>query len=108
MKTPSPERLKRGRAAVIGCSRTDCRICIEVCPFLAVSAADGAPYSDPDKCVGCGGCAAACPDSAIRLVRDRGDGSAELTYPFDGELPEIGAGVTVHPLSLIIRFFSYS
>ena len=100
MLLPTTERLKRGRAAVISCERRDCNICLSACGFTAIRRGDdGAPFSDPGKCVGCGGCCAICPDMAIRLIKDRGDGSYELTLPYDGALPEIGDTVAVSPLT---------
>ena len=96
MKLPDAERLKRGRAAVISCQRTDCDICLSACGFSAISRGEGGlPYSDPAKCVGCGGCAAICPDMAIALFKDRWDGTYEVTVPAEGDLPEIGDPVTV-------------
>ena len=98
MLLPDPERLKRGRAAVIECPVTDCRICVSACGFTAVSIGeDGRPFSDPSKCVGCGGCAAVCPERAIRLLKDRGDGTYEVTIPFDGALPEIDDELELAP-----------
>lgn len=90
MILPDEARLKRGRAAVISCQRADCDICLKACGFSAISRDEnGLPSSDPNKCVGCGGCAAICPDMAVRLLKDRGDGTYELTFPLRGELPEI-------------------
>ena len=98
MKLPSPDRLKRGRAAVIDCTMEDCDICLHVCGFLAISRdEDGRPYSDTERCVGCGGCAAICPGMDIVLVKDRGDGGFEFTIPFDGELPELDDTVELTP-----------
>ncbi len=90
MKLPDEARLKRGRAAVIDCRAENCDKCLGVCGFSAIRLEEGRPYSDPSKCIGCGGCAAFCPEGAIRLLKDRGDGSFEVTFPYDGELPEIG------------------
>ncbi len=100
MRLPSPERLKRGRAAVISCERSDCNICVTACGFTAVSRGeDGVPFSDPEKCVGCGGCAAICPQMAIRLVKERPDGTFEVTVPHVGELPELDESIPIRPLS---------
>ena len=93
---PDPERLKRGRAVVVSCERTDCDICISACGFAAISRGEGGmPFSDPTKCVGCGGCAAACPDMRVALFKDRWDGTYEITVPAEGDLPELGDTVTV-------------
>ena len=98
MVFPDAVRLKRGRAAVIVCPREDCEACIKACGFRAIERGeDGLPYSDPSKCVGCGGCAAICPDGAIGLVKHRGGSEYELTFPFDGDLPEIDDTVSVKP-----------
>lgn len=94
MILPDKQRLKLGRAAVIDCRRRDCALCAQACGFSAISAGeDGLPFSDPKKCVGCGGCAAVCPDGAVFLLKDRLDGSFEFTFPFAGELPEIDGTV---------------
>ena len=98
MLLPDKERLKRGRAAVICCPLEGCRICVSACGFTAISLGeDGKPFSDPNKCVGCGGCAAVCPEMAIRLLKDRGDGTFEVTVPHRGELPEIDDGIELAP-----------
>lgn len=100
MQLPSPERLKKGRAAVISCERKDCDICLSACGFTAVCRGeDGLPFSDPAKCVGCGGCVAICPETAIRLLKDRSDGTYEITVPFCGELPELDDEILIRPLS---------
>lgn len=89
MKLPDKERLERGRAAVIDCPAPDCRLCVSACGFKAITAKEGRPFSDPAKCVGCGGCAAICPEKAIILVKSRGGNEYELTVPFAGDQPEI-------------------
>ncbi len=90
MDLPSSRRLKRGRAAVICCTDPGCRKCISACAFSAVSAGPGGlPFSDPERCVGCGGCAAICPAACIMLLKDRGGGEYEFTLPHTGALPEI-------------------
>ncbi|MBO4384352.1 MAG: 4Fe-4S binding protein [Clostridia bacterium] len=103
---PTPDRLKRGRAAVIDCSLNDCGICAAACAFSAVTTKDGAPEPDPGKCIGCGGCAAACPERLIVLLKDRFDGTWEVTFAPDGELPEIGdtvffRGISARTLQII-------
>ena len=100
MKLPDEARLRRGRAAVISCQRRDCDICLKACGFTAISRDEnGLPFSDPNKCVGCGGCVAICPDMAIRLIKDRFDGTYEHTLPFRGELPEIGDEIPASPIA---------
>ena len=90
MRFPDEERLKKGRAAVVRCGDASCSICLSACGFSAISRGEeGLPFSDPEKCVGCGGCAAVCPERAIRLIKSRGDGAYEVTVPFEGELHEL-------------------
>ncbi|MCR5808226.1 MAG: isochorismatase family protein [Clostridiales bacterium] len=98
MLIPGEERLKRGRAAVIECADAECDICYKACGFYAIGKGeDGLPYSNPQKCVGCGGCAAVCPKRAIKLLKDRGDGTYEVTLPWEAELPEIDDTVLITP-----------
>lgn len=86
---PDEKRLLRGRAAVIDCMDPACGICLSVCGLSAIRREEGLPYSDPAKCIGCGGCMGACPKGYIRLYKDRGDGTYEVSMPVYGELPEI-------------------
>lgn len=99
MRIPDEARLLRGRAAVIDCPLEGCRICVSACGFSAIRPDEsGRPFSDPSKCVGCGGCAAICPERAIRLLRLTG-GGAEVTLPCDEPLPELEEIILVPPLS---------
>ena len=93
MDLPDEKRLLRGRAAVIDCRDPDCDKCLSVCGFSAIRPEKGRPYSDPSRCIGCGGCMGACPGGFIRLYKDRGDGTLEISMPYDGELPELGGYV---------------
>jgi ferredoxin len=45
-----------------------CGLCVESCPFDALSVEDTAQV-DEVRCVGCGVCALACPEGALSLVR---------------------------------------
>jgi ferredoxin len=47
-----------------------CGTCAEICPFDAVTLADGRPVVDRDRCMGCGVCAAHCAREALVLERD--------------------------------------
>jgi NADPH-dependent glutamate synthase beta subunit-like oxidoreductase/glutamate synthase domain-containing protein 3/ferredoxin len=54
----------------------DCGICVEICPQAAISRItpdDGGDYEyivDPDRCIGCGFCAGACPCGVWDLVEN--------------------------------------
>ncbi len=56
---------------------TTCSICVEACPFNALSI-DETVIIDWDKCMGCGVCTGKCLNQAMSLVRDEGKG-----LPFD-------------------------
>lgn len=99
MILPDEARLKRGRAAAIDCGLSECGICMKACGFSAVKLSDGAIRSDPGKCIGCGGCAAVCPEKRIILLKDRLDGTWEVTFARDGVLPEIGDTVDFRGIS---------
>lgn len=98
MILPSKERLERGRAAVIACPRGDCRICVSACGFSAIRLENGRPFSDPAKCVGCGGCAAICPEGAVILLKIS-SGGVEVTYPHGEPLPDLDDTVFIKPIS---------
>lgn len=47
-----------------------CGLCVERCPFEAVSLIEEKASVDSDKCYGCGICAVTCPTEAISLHRE--------------------------------------
>ncbi|MDI7262167.1 MAG: 4Fe-4S binding protein, partial [Thermodesulfobacteriota bacterium] len=58
-----------------------CRICVEMCPYSAISFGEGAGVAvvNDALCQGCGSCAAACPSSAAGVRHfDDGQIMAEL------------------------------
>ncbi len=48
---------------------TGCTICLNVCPFAAISISDKKAVIDPDKCTLCGACVDSCKFKAIDLKR---------------------------------------
>jgi Na+-translocating ferredoxin:NAD+ oxidoreductase RNF subunit RnfB len=43
--------------------------CVKACAYDAIRVENGVAVVDPEKCVGCGQCAAACPKNLIELIR---------------------------------------
>ncbi len=43
--------------------------CVKACAFDAIRVENGVAIVDPDKCTGCGQCAAACPKGLIEITR---------------------------------------
>jgi ferredoxin len=63
-----------GQCSSCGACR-DCGICVEICPQAAISKQEkgGDDFElvvDPEKCIGCGFCAAACPCGIWTLVEN--------------------------------------
>ncbi len=72
------------RIAAIGCSSHQpgkdvrkvcadgciaCRLCTKECKFEAIDFVDNLPIINEDKCVGCGKCAAVCPNKVIEIIK---------------------------------------
>jgi Pyruvate/2-oxoacid:ferredoxin oxidoreductase delta subunit len=51
-----------------------CGACEQICPFDAISVADGIACVDREACMGCGVCAAACRQDAMALSREPAKG----------------------------------
>jgi ferredoxin len=51
-----------------------CGVCVEACPFEALSARDGVAVVDEEACMGCGVCVPKCEQDALTLVRDASRG----------------------------------
>jgi ferredoxin/flavodoxin len=70
---------------------TDCGICVETCPYGAVTLSDK-PIFDESKCYGCWACYSKCPTRAIYTPRLHGKGHypkplARLQQKLSGDLP---------------------
>lgn len=64
------------RCVVMRNRNVECLRCVHACTSGALELADGELRVHPEKCIGCGTCAAACPTSAIEV---RTPTDAELT-----------------------------
>jgi NAD-dependent dihydropyrimidine dehydrogenase PreA subunit len=51
-----------------------CEVCVEVCPFDAITRGEDRMVRDWEKCLGCGACEVKCTNQAIRMVRDERKG----------------------------------
>lgn len=97
---PSPERLRRGRSAVIECvQEIPCNPCEAACRFGAITIGEqitALPVLDEEKCTGCGLCLPGCPGLAITIIDcSRDDGRAVIEFPFEYlPLPAKGDAVT--------------
>jgi ferredoxin len=56
---------------------SSCRRCLEVCPGAALAPSPSLDV-DPERCVGCGACAAVCPTGALDFAEPRAALRAEL------------------------------
>lgn len=51
-----------------------CGVCVETCPFEALSLRAGVAVVNGEACMGCGVCVPACRQDALALVRDASKG----------------------------------
>ncbi len=83
---PPIERLRKGPVAIAECPENiPCNICVDACPFDAISMKNiyDIPRINWNKCVGCGICAAKCPGLAIFIVNLSKPGKALVTIPYE-------------------------
>ncbi len=94
---PSIERLEKGPVAIIECpEEIPCNICVDACPFHAISMDKiyTIPQLDFNKCIGCGVCVPQCPGLAIFVVDLSKPGKALITMPYEF-LPKPVKGMNV-------------
>ena len=83
---PPTERLRKGPVAIAECPENiPCNICVDACPFDAISMKNinDIPRIDWSKCAGCGICAAKCPGLAIFIIDLSRPGKAHVTVPYE-------------------------
>lgn len=94
------QKAAKGPLVMIECAQNiPCNPCETVCPKNAITVGDpitNLPVVDPEKCIGCGICVAACPGLAIFLVDlHAGEGLASVTFPYEYlPVPQKGDRVT--------------
>ena len=91
-----PEKRAKGLAVLECCQAIPCNPCTTACKTGAITkeSLTSPPRFDPDKCVGCRLCVAACPGQAIFFVRETGE-EAEISFPYEYlPLPVPGQQVT--------------
>lgn len=54
----------------LGCIDVKDRRCVSVCPVDSIYEGDRKLYIQPDECIDCGACEAACPEQAIFIEDD--------------------------------------
>ncbi|MHA1925925.1 MAG: ATP-binding protein [Candidatus Thorarchaeota archaeon] len=47
---------------------TGCKLCLDRCPFDALSISEDVRLVNTDRCIGCGVCTISCPENALQLV----------------------------------------
>ncbi len=83
---PPEERLRKGPVAIAECpEEIPCNICVDACPFNAISmeTINGLPKINWDKCIGCGVCVSKCPGLAIFVVDLSKPDKAYVTLPHE-------------------------
>ena len=94
---PPEERLRKGPVAIIECPELiPCNICVDACPFKAITMERiiDIPKVDWEKCVGCGTCVALCPGLAIFVVDVSKPDKALVTVPHEFlPAPKVGEEV---------------
>jgi len=70
-----------------------CGICLDVCPFDALSLRDGIAHVDEDACMGCGVCVARCGPGALGLRREAAQGEPLDVRSLREHRGEAGAGL---------------
>lgn len=83
---PPENRLKKGPVAIAECpEEIPCNICVDACPFNAISmeTINSIPKIDWDKCKGCGTCVARCPGLAIFVIDLSKPDKALITLPHE-------------------------
>lgn len=102
---PSLDRLEKKPAVIIECpEEIPCNICVDACPFKAISmdTVYGIPRVDYNKCIGCGTCVPQCPGLAIFVVDLSKPGKALITLPYE-LLPKPEKGMIVKLLDRMGR-----